>query len=702
MNRRCITLVDLLRDGAQLCPERIAFRFLLDGETEQEVVTFGELEVRAQATAAVLQDCCAPGSRVLLLFPSGIDYICSFLGCWYAGVIPIPCPPLVDERYRERVLSIASDCQPSVALAKAGSCSGQDASGRNASVELPGLKWLNSGEIDREMSRCWRSLEILPESIALLQYTSGSTARPKGVMVTHDNLLQNEKMIQSAFRQTSESRILGWLPLYHDMGLIGNVLQPLFLRATGVLMSPARFLQHPGRWLRAISVYRATTSGGPDFGYRHCLRHCRSEDLESLDLRSWGVAFNGSEPVRAETINEFSDRFANSGFRREAFQPCYGLAESTLFVSGRKDSRPPNSIRLSSDALKHNRVDEVSEDSESQNVSVILSCGSPSHEQDIAIVNPDTCRRCGSREIGEIWVTGSHVALGYWSREELTNTTFRSAIVDVPGKDYLRTGDIGFISNGELYVVGRIKEVIILRGEKHYPEDIERSVSATLEESAKRPIVAFSFETEQGECAVIIQETSLRDGDSLARSAEAVREIVLRRHGLDLHAVAYVKNGGIPKTSSGKKQRALCRKLFLEATLSLVKVVRFPGSEFHPSVETDPSSAVLGILQKIWEELLGRNVSSRRDNFFELGGTSLLAARLALKVQRQLHISLSLETIFRCPTLDAMARAVEQSNQGPGPKIHRMRRVNQKLLAEVNDMNEEELDIYLKCFDNCE
>jgi acyl-CoA synthetase (AMP-forming)/AMP-acid ligase II len=302
--------------------------------------------------------------------------------------------------------------------------------------------------------------------LAFLQYTSGSTATPKGVMVSHGNLLHNEAIIQQAFAQTSESVIVSWLPLYHDMGLIGNVLQPLYVGAHSVLMSPVAFLQSPFRWLKAISHYRATTSGGPNFAYDLCVRKITEEQKAGLDLSSWQLAFNGAEPIRAETLDRFAKAFASCGFRREAFFPCYGLAEATLFVAGKTQSNAPAVIKhFETAALSNNRVIEATD--ESQDRLSLVGCGGPGMGQTILIVNPETARVCPPGDVGEIWVSGASVAGGYWNQPEATERTFHASLAESSAGPFLRTGDLGFLQAGELFVTGRLKDLIIIRGRNH-------------------------------------------------------------------------------------------------------------------------------------------------------------------------------------------------------------------------------------------
>src|SRR5215218_1828121 len=439
------TLVELLRARAESQADKDAYTFLFDGETEETSLSYGELDRRARAIGARLQSLSAKDQPVLLLYPPGLEYIAAFFGCLYARAIAVPVYPPTSQRSLPRLWSIVKDARPRVALTTTPILSKLEQT--SGSAKLPALQWLTTDNLDISIATQWRSEPLLRESPAFIQYTSGSTATPKGVMLTHDNLLQNQRMIQLAFEQTEHSVILGWLPLYHDMGLIGNVLQSMYCGARCVLMSPLSFLQRPTRWLQAISRYRATTSGGPNFAYDLCVRKIGPQERAELDLRSWTVAFNGAEPVREDTIDRFCATFEPCGFRREAFFPCYGLAESTLFVSGGPKSASPVITKVRRAALETNAV--VAADGADENVTSFVGSGCTWLDQKTRIVDPSSLHECPSGLIGEIWVAGPHVAQGYWERPEESEATFRAYIADTREGPYLRTGDLGFMRAGE-------------------------------------------------------------------------------------------------------------------------------------------------------------------------------------------------------------------------------------------------------------
>ncbi len=417
----------------------------------------------------------------------------------------------------------------------------------------------------------WQQPEINSESLAFLQYTSGATGNPKGVVVTHGNLLHNLALICKCFGHTADSKGVIWLPPHHDMGLIGGILQFIYSGLPVILMSPLDFVQKPIRWLQAISHYKATTSGGPNFAYDLCVNKIKPEQLASLDLSSWEVAFNGAEPVRAQTLERFAETFANCGFRKQAFYPCYGMAETTLFISGGLKAEPPIIRFVQETELLQNRV--VSGDKLSVDYKEIVSCGRNLSGQKIMIVNPESLIKYGDGEVGEIWVSEESVTQGYWQKPEQTQQTFHAHLADTGEESFLRTGDLGFLQDGELFVTGRIKDLIIIRGQNHYPQDIESTVQKC--HPALRPDcgAAFSVEIKGEERLVIVQEVErnyLRKLD-VQEVVGNVTQAVTAEHELQVYTTVLVKTGSIPKTSSGKIQRYACRTAFLNGSLNVLE-----------------------------------------------------------------------------------------------------------------------------------
>ncbi|MBD2103372.1 fatty acyl-AMP ligase [Leptolyngbya sp. FACHB-261] len=570
------TLVELLADKAQAQPNQLAYIFLQDGETEAGRLTYQELDRQARVIAAKLQSLRLSGSRALLLYPSGLEFIAAFLGCLYAGVVAVPAYPPRRNQSLSRLQAIMADARAAVALTTTPLLG--DIEERFAEdPELSPLSWLATDNLDPGLAGTWQQPDIQADTLAFLQYTSGSTGTPKGVMVSHGNLLHNSALIHQSFADTPESQGVSWLPPYHDMGLIGGVLQPLYVGAPMVLMPAVAFMQKPIRWLQAISRYKATTSGGPNFAYDLCLRKITPEQLATLDLSSWEVAFTGAEPVRAETLTQFAETFAACGFRREAFHPCYGMAETTLIVSGGVRTAPTVFQQVDSAALEQNRV--VTTAREGEGTRTIVGCGQNLLDQQILIVDPESRLPRADNQVGEIWVSGASVAQGYWQKPELTQQTFQAYLANtVEGETgqigpFLRTGDLGFLQDGELFITGRIKDLMIIRGQNHYPQDIELTVEKSHPALRVSSGAAFTVEAKGEERLVVVQEVErsyLRKLD-VNQVVGNIRQAVAANHALQVYAAVLVKTGSIPKTSSGKIQRHACRSGFLNGTLNVVE-----------------------------------------------------------------------------------------------------------------------------------
>jgi acyl-CoA synthetase (AMP-forming)/AMP-acid ligase II len=562
------TLVELLRWRALYQSTQRLYTFLNDRGTEVEFLTYQELDQRAMAIASVLQRHEASGTPVLLLYPPGLEFITAFFGCLYAGALAVPLYPPRRNQFGARLHAIKAETQAMFALTTTSILLSR-ANTSTSQSELESLHLIATDTISSEQKQRWRDPQVNSETLAFLQYTSGSTVAPKGVMLSHGNLLYNQRMIKLAFEHTEKSIVLGWLPLYHDMGLIGNVLQPLYVGIPCILMSPMAFLLKPYRWLEAISRYRATTSGAPDFAYDLCVRKITPEQRATLDLSSWDLAFNGAEPIRTQTIENFSNTFALCGFRQEAFYPCYGLAEATLLVSGGMKAAVPVTYQPLSE---RSNSDKGSTETETKaDTGRIVGCGTSKLEQKLIVVDPETFLECLPGILGEIWVNGPNIARGYWNRAEETAETFKAHLRDTGEGPFLRTGDLGFIKDGELFVQGRIKDTIIIRGRNHYPQDIEQTVERSHGALRPRCGAAFSVEVNGQERLVVAQEIE-RDYRNLNvdQLVADIRQAVAENHGLQVHAVLLLRTGSIPRTSSGKIQRFKCKTGFLNQSLEVV------------------------------------------------------------------------------------------------------------------------------------
>ncbi|HEY1375409.1 MAG TPA: fatty acyl-AMP ligase, partial [Gemmataceae bacterium] len=552
----CATFVDLLRRRALEGPGDAAYTFLADGEAERGAVTYGELDRQARALAATMQSYGLTGERALLLFPPGLEYVTALFGCLYAGVVAVPAYPPRRNRSVERFHTLLADARVAAVL----TAPSVGPAVERLAEQVPGLPRvprLITGRVAGAAADAWREPSLSDETLALLQYTSGSTAAPRGVMLTHRNLLHNCHWIRQRFQHSPDSRGVIWLPPYHDMGLIGGILEALYLGAHCYLMSPVTVFSSPFAWLQAISRFRATTSGGPNFAYDLCVRKVTPEQRAALDLSCWKVAFSGAEPVRAETMDRFAAAFGPCGFRKDAFYPCYGLAEATLLVAGGRANTPPRTLVVRRAELEQNRV-HPSHPGEAGCVTVV-GCGQTLDDQDLAVVHPERSTRCPPGEIGEVWVAGPSVAKGYWGRPEESRQTFGARLADTGEGPYLRTGDLGFLQDGELYITGRLKDLIILRGRNLYPQDIEQTAEASHTALQPGAVAAFAVDEDGQERLVIAAEVIPRRQPELAAVADAVRRAVADEHEADLHAFVLLRPGGLPKTSSGKVRRRACR-----------------------------------------------------------------------------------------------------------------------------------------------
>lgn len=569
------TIVNVLLDKSTTQADQTAYTFLADGEHESGSITYQNLDLQARAIAVQLLTKVKPGDRVLLIYPytSGLEFIAGFLGCLYAGVIAVTDYPRQHIKSLSQYQARIVDCQAVIALTTkefADRIKGQLISNPSLAMKLTALPWIESDRVNLDLAQQWQMPDITSDTLAFLQYTSGSTGQPKGVMVSHGNVLHNSQVIYQSFGHHEQTKILMWLPMFHDMGLIGGVMQPLFAGLPAVLMSPIALAQKPFLWLQALSKYQITTSGGPNFAYDLLCQKVTDEQRASLDLSHWEIAFTGAEPVRAETLERFVELYQPCGFKKSAFYPCYGMAEATLFITGVNAAEYPNVIYLDKQALTEDQIVEV--DPEHPYAKSAVSCGHTWLGDEILIVNPETKLPCKSDRVGEIWATGAGIGKGYFQREEQTEATFQATLADNSDQTYLRTGDLGFIKDGELYITGRIKDMMILWGRNHYPQHIEETVATC--HPALRPNhgAAFSVEVNGEEQLVVAHEINRTDLRKL--NAEevigAIRLAVGEQNMANVFAVALLKTGSIPKTSSGKIQRRACQSMFLDGSLNTV------------------------------------------------------------------------------------------------------------------------------------
>jgi len=653
------TLAQALQRRAVLAPDQVALRFLAEEQEQSVVLSYRDLDLRARTIAAALQANAEFGDRAVLLFPSGPDYVAAFFGCLYAGVIAVPAYPPESARrhHQERLISIMADAEPRLLLTSAGL--------REALLQMDELKAEGAPQLlcvdtlDSALAEGWQPVELADDDIAFLQYTSGSTALPKGVQVSHGNLVANEMLIRRGFGidLNPDDVIVSWLPLYHDMGLIGGLLQPIFSGVPCVLMSPAYFLARPLRWLEAISEYGGTISGGPDFAYRLCSERVSESALERLDLSGWRVAYSGSEPIRLDTLERFAEKFGACGFSADNFLASYGLAEATLFVAGGVRGQGIPALHLDEQALAQNRA-------EPGQGSAMMSCGFSQPEHAVLLMDPQQLRELPDNRIGEVWAAGPSIAHGYWRNPEATAKTF----VQHAGRTWLRTGDLGFMRDGQLYITGRLKDLLIVRGHNLYPQDIEKTIEREVEVVRKGRVAAFAV-TDQGQEGIgIAAEISRSVQKILPPEAliKAIRQAVAEACQEAPSVVVLLNPGALPKTSSGKLQRSACRTRLADGSLDYYALFPDASTPGQDATGEAPGNELQALIGRIWQEQLQCAAVAAEDHFFLLGGNSIAATQVMARLSQELGLELGLRLLFEAPTLSAFSAEVARLQQDGG------------------------------------
>ena len=654
--------IEILSSHGVAIGDQNAFIYLEDGEIETDQLTFAALDRRARAIAAVLQQTVGQGERALLLLPHGLEFISAFFGCLYAGVVAVPAYPPRQKKAVRPLLAIASDAQPSVVLTTRSVSSSTEVESEMAGAGFHIGSWIRTDEIDTGASIAWQELNCEKDCLAFLQYTSGSTGVPKGVMVTHGNLLVNMEMMKASSSLSSETVFASWLPLFHDMGLIGNVLLPVYLGAKCILMSPAAFIQKPVRWLQAITKYGATMGGAPNFAYDLCSRKVTESQKESLDLSSWRLSYIGAEPISVATINRFATTFASCGYRPESMYPGYGLAEATLFVSGGLPTEKPAVAQVDCSVLDQRQVKSASNDTKAK---TLVGCGQSWLNQQIVIVDPETCRLCTQNQVGEIWVSGPNVALGYWNRPEETQQAFHAKINGRDEQDYLRTGDLGFFENGQLFVTGRIKDLIIIHGRNYYPQDIEATVESSNAVFHPNACAAFSIDADGEEKLIVVCEVKL-GAIAEFNSKEiftVIRQAIAEEHDAELFGAVFIMPSTIPRTSSGKIRRSACRDAFLSgSTLKVVgeyildRISTLDVAEKSQSPYSSPEIKAWLIGKVAEYARVTPSEIDPRDPFTRYGLDSQKAVALTGELQDFLKKSLPVTLVYDFPSIESLSR----------------------------------------------
>ena len=656
------TLADLFAYHCRKRPDQLAYASVRDTLELESHLTYGELERTVRSLAGHLARRARPGTRVLLLYPPGLDVVSAFWACMCAGLVPVPAPapdPVRRKHSLPRLRAIIEDAQVSLVLTTAGI----ETVSSELSIAMDGsrIEWMATDQ-PYDLADAVELPRLKESALAYLQYTSGSTASPRGVMISHGNVLSHCKALSLAGGVSDRSRSLCWLPYFHDYGLLHGIIAPFYAGIPAYLMSPITFLRRPLRWLEAVSRFSITHSGGPNFAYESCLRATRQQREWQADLSTWAVASCGAEPIHADTVERFVETFGPQGFRRTSFAPAYGLAEATLLVTMKRTEAEPTFLTVEAEALADSIVKESS--ASERGTRTLVGCGKPLEETRVLIVNPTTQSSRQAGVVGEVWLAGAGIATGYWGRPEESDATFEATLAGSGEGPYLRTGDLGFIHRGELFLTGRLKDLIIVRGRNYYPHDLEWTAEQAHPGLRRGCGAAFSVESETGERVVLVYEIEKKLPESdMSEVMSRIRRAIADEYELEVHTVLLVKSGTISRTSSGKIQRRVCRMDFEAGQFLIVGTSTLGTTEEAQNVEVlndIPLTPLEQRLADIWREVLGGSQPRRQANFFALGGNSLLVAQLVARILDVFHVELSLSVVFECPTFSALATRVSE------------------------------------------
>ena len=665
----CSNLLELAQQRALMHGDKPAFVYLSNGQQQNRSLSYADLDRCAKAIAAELQQHDLSGQTILLLLPTGIDFLIAFFACLYAKTLPIPAFPASGMANRARIRAMLEDAEPTAILTLE-----QDLAA--TTKWLRSLNWTGStllavDTLSYEHASSWVEPRVTAEDPAFIQYTSGSTAAPRGVLITHANIIHNESQIQDTIGHDDTAISVSWLPLFHDMGLVASVLQSFYVGGSYYFMSPIRFLEKPIRWLQAIDRYRASVSGAPNFAFDLCCQRIDDSELEGLDLSHWRIAFNGSEPIYHETLERFYRKFSHCGLRKQALQPCYGLAEATILVSGGPPHKPYRCKALDPKALQQHRVVE----STTSNAKTIVSCGRIAAQQQVLIVDPETLLPCDNNAVGEIWIRGASISQGYWHKQGALDTSLHGYRQDTHEGPYLRSGDLGFIDNDQLYVTGRLKDLIIIHGQNHYPQDIEASVSQSHPALRADACAAFTVERTGREQLILAQElerahTKHADPQSIV---DSIVSAVAQNHEIDIDGIVLLRHGQIPKTTSGKIQRHACKQRFLANRWKAIYLWSADDHQpiagahvpMHGIADNAPAyQSALDFVKQSLARLLRKkpNVIDKDQALNNLGLSSLKLIKLSAIIEHQYGLLLPLDEIFSGTTVAQLADYVAQQS----------------------------------------
>jgi len=655
--RESQSLVEIISKRATVQPDDVVYKYLGDGINETESFTFKEIDRVARSIAEALSKKLSKGDRVLLLFPQGLQYVAALYGCFYGGFIAIPAYPPRRNRKMDRINSIIEDSGAAAGLVTEDVFKTIE---RNFAEDelLKGMEWFQYETISTNTNPPALSNLPKPEDVAFIQYTSGSTGNPKGVMITHKNIVYNSDFIRRSFGFDRHTVGMNWLPIFHDMGLVGGIFQAAFLGLINIGMPPVAFLKNPLNWLKAIDKYKATTGGGPNFSFDYCVQKIKPEEVEGLDLSSIKNFYCGGEPVRKKTFEEFPKAFKGAKVRTNQMFAVYGMAETTLIVTGKDPATEPSFVRVDQDALSKNRLVFAPEDAKGIN---LVSNGRVWMDTKVAIVNPETFVEVDENSIGEVWISGPTVAKGYWNKPEENKRTFNAYLSNGQGP-WLRSGDLGFMYQDELYITGRLKDLIIIRGVNYYPNDIEYSIQQSHEAFKPNSGAAFSIHKDGIEKLVIVQELErnyLRNTDFDELMAH-IRKTIADEHELEVYSIALIRTGSIPLTSSGKIQRRQTRYEFLTGKLNVV--ASWQLDEQAPEVEepsfTEPTEDAIREWLVQW---IMKNQHFKREEIdldtpiTSYGIDSLAAVTLEQEISTQFGFQWHVSYFMLNPTINKLA-----------------------------------------------
>jgi acyl-CoA synthetase (AMP-forming)/AMP-acid ligase II/acyl carrier protein len=664
-------IVEMLQERAAQAPTSVGYRFLSGKEEEAAVLTYAQLDHRARAIGGWVRSRCGAQCPVALIFPPGLEFITAFYGTLYGGGIAVPLNPPASKNSTARLEAVLRDANCRVALTTRDQLPRIARACRECAALL-NVEFVAIETIGDDALSDWRDPRTDAESVVVVQYTSGSTAEPKGVKLRDRNLLHNVSMTMLVSRLSTSDVGVSWLPHYHDMGLIAGILMPAFGRFPVVLMPAGGFLSQPIRWLDAISRYHATVSGAPNFAYEECVRRVRKEELERIDLSSWRVAYCGAEPIRPDTIKRFVAAFARFGFRERSFFPCYGLAESTLMVTGGPAESLPVIRWLSKTALRDGHVVDAPADSPS--ATAVLASGALIPDNKVVIVDPESRVVCRQGQIGEIWLSGPSVADGYWNVANATEEVFGAFLPETKAGPFLRTGDLGFVEIEMLFVVGRCKDLIIIRGLNHFPQDIELTIERCHPSIVPGCGAAFSVDLDGEEKLVVVHEIDRHVTEAVHQLVfESIIVQVAKEHGLQVHVIVLIKQGTIAKTTSGKVQRQRSRFEFMSNKLKIVSQWRafreepafpiedggasLPRADLSEDAQATDESEVERVIISELAQLLRIDIGEidPERSIYDLGVDSLLAAQLQNRILSRLHFEVTQSEVMRSATIRELA-----------------------------------------------